>query len=303
MLTLFLIAVSYLQETAIEPQHAFSTSTSPNESSNQQSRRGSLLESQPSRVSNQNVIRHSPTEFSGSSTNEIHASDKYMQDSFETEKRKSNQTYPNNQSSSSNRKGSIRFYDEIQSANISDKERNETVSAVQQDAPMYKKNELKYNEIPQEYDQTNQTQATPQQFYDTQLEYRGQPHNVYESEQYNDSQYSDQQNYDGLQYRTEVPQPTSEYQYQTGYQEYDTQQQIYQPNNLPLEPLQQEPYGTDLYPERATKPTHDNSTAQQYQNFAESNSSNSIVGQKKGNGNITNKQPNMSKQFAAEKFA
>lgn len=291
------ISVSYLQEAAIEPQHAFSTSTSPNELSSQQSRRGSFLESQPSRVSNQNVIGNSPTEIAGATSNEFHANDKYMQDSFETEKRKSNRTYPNNQSTGSNRQGSIRFYDNIQSVNVADKERDETVSEMQQDASMYKTNEFKYNQIPQEYDQTNQTQAAPQEpFYDTQLDYRSQPHDIYESEQYDDSQYTDQQNYDGIQYRTEVPQPTSEYEYQTGYQEYDTQQPIYQSNNLPLEPLQQEQYGTDKYQERATKSTPDIRTVQQYQNYAESNSNNPNMGQKKGN-------ENMSKQSAAEKFA
>lgn len=187
-----------------------------------------------------------------------------MQDGFGTEKRKSSIT---------DRKGSLRFYDDIQSANFSEKDRDETSSAVQQNASMYKNNEF------------NPTQAEQQEpFYDTQIDYRGQSQNVYESEQYNDSQYNDQQNYDGIQYRTEVQQPTSEYEYQPGYQEYDTQQQMYQSNNLPVEPEKQ--YETDI---RATKPTHDVRSVQQYQNFSESGTSN--MGQR----------PNMPKQSATKK--
>lgn len=278
--------MSYLQETAIEPQHAFSSSTSPNELPNQQSRRGSLLESQQSRGSNQNVIGHSPTEIAEGTTNEFHANNKYMQDSFETEKRKSNRTYPNNHTST--RKGSNQFSDGIQSGIFADKERGETASAVQKDDSLYEKNEYSYDQIPQEYNpknQAKQTHATPQElFFETQHDYRRQPHNVYESEQYDDAQYGGQQNYNDTQYRSEELQPTSENWLQdqvqeTGYQEYDTR-------NLSVEPLQQQQYGTDFYQERTTKPTPEIRTSQQYQ---------SNMGQKKGNGNITNKQTNMSK--------
>lgn len=276
--------MSYIPEASIGQQQPFSTNTSPNELSNQQSRRGS----------NANVI--GPTEIAGGSSSEFQSSHKYMQDSFETEKHKSNRTSPTNRSRNPDRRGSLRFYDEIQSANFADKERDETSSGLQQNSSMYEKNEFKYNQSPQEYDQTNQTQLEPQEpFYDTQIDYRD--HN----EQYDDSQYNAQQNYDGIQYRTEVQQPTSEYGYQTGYQEYDARQQIYQSNNPSLGPLQSEQqYETDSYQERATKPTHD--VVQPYQNFSESNSSTSNTGQKKGNGNITNKLPNMSKQSTTKKF-
>lgn len=286
--------MSYLQEAAIEPQQAFSTNTSPNELSNQQSRRGSLLETQQTRIPN-NIV-------AGGSSNEFQSNLKYMQDSFETEKHKSNRTSPTNRSGIPDRKGSLRFYDEIPSSNFADKERDETSSAVQQNASIYENKELKYNQSPQEYNQTNQTKPEPP-FYDTQLDYRGQSHNVYEPEQYDDPRYNDQQNYDGIQYRAEVQQPTSEYEYQPGYQEYDTQQQVFQSNNLPLETLQPEQqYDTDIYQERATNPSHDARTVQQYQNLTESNSGTSNMGQRKGNGHVTNNQPNMSKQFAPKKF-
>lgn len=282
------------------PQQAFNTSTSPNEQSNQQSRRGSLLESQQTRISNQSNIGRSPTEIVGSSPNEFQTSHKYMQDSFETEKYKSNRSSPTIRSSGPDRKGSLRFYDD--SSNFADKERDEPSPTEPQNASMYEKNEFKYNDSPQEYDQMNQIQTQSQKpFYDTQIDYRGQSHNAYETEHYNDSQYNDQQNYDGIQYG--VQQPASQYEYQPEYQEYDTEQQIYQANNPPPEPLQPEQqYETDIYQERATKPTQDTRTVQQYQNFSESNSSTPNMGQKNGNGNITNKPSNTSKQSTAKKL-
>lgn len=282
------------------PQQAFSTSTSPNELSNQQSRRESLLESQQSRISNQNINQRSPTEIVGSGPIEFQTSHKYMQDSLETEKYKSNLASPNIRSSVPDRKGSLRFYDE--SSNFADKvtNRDETSPAVPQNASMFKTNEFKYSDSPQEYEQTSHIQTQPQKpFYDTQMDYRDQPHNAYETEQYNDSQYNDQQNYDGIQYGAEVQQPTSEYEYQPEYQEYDAQQQMYQPNNLPpLQPEQQ--YETEIYQERATKPTHGIESVQQYQNFSEANAGTSNMGQK--NGNVINKQPNISKQSTTKKF-
>lgn len=312
---LFYSLVSFLPEAVVESQQAFSTSTSPNELSSQPSRRGSLFDLQQGRVSNQNVIGHSPTGIAESSTNEFRSSDKYMQDSFETEKPKSNRSSPNtissqSQSNGSNRKGSIRFYNEIQSADDTDKKKDETASILQEDSSIYKKNEHKYIPNVQEYRQTNQSLAEPQQelFYDSQLDYTGQPLNVYESGQYDGSQYNDQQNYDGVQYRTEDPQPSEEYEYQSGYQGYDTQQQTYQSNKLPSEPLQQEPYGTELYQERSTKPNTDTrtyQTVQQHQNYADSISKNSNMGQNfkgNGNGNGAVRLPNMSKQSTTKNF-
>lgn len=288
--------VSYIQEAELGPQQAFNPSTSLNELSNQQSRRESLLESQQSRISNQNVIGRSPTEIIGSGPTEFQTSHKYMQDSLETEKYKSNLTSPTIRSSVPDRKGSLRFYDES-SSSFADKERDETSPTIPQNASLYKKNEFKYNDPPQEYDQTSQIQTQPEKpFYNSQLDYTGQPHNAYETEQYNESQYNDQQNYDGIQYGAEVQQPTSEYEYQPEYQEYDAQQQIYQPNNLPTEPMQPEQqYESEIYQERAPK-----SAVQQYQNYPEANSSTPNMGQK--NGNAINKQPNMLKQSTTKKF-
>lgn len=287
------ILVPFPQETAIEPNHAFSTSTSLN----QQSRRESLLELQKSRRgSNQNFIE--PTANVEASGNGFQSSDKYMQDSFETEKHISNRTSPSNQSqtNASNQKGSIRFYDEIPSVDDRDKEKDETASTLQQDSPMYNKNDYKYNQPLHEYEQS---QPEPQNlFYDTQLDYTGKPHSVYESGQYDGPQYNDQQNYNNIQYKTEDPLPASEYEYQNAYQGYDPEKQIYQSNNLPLEPLQQEQYETDTYQDGATKPT----TAQQHQNYSISSSSNSNMALKKGNENMAVRQSNISKQSATKKF-
>lgn len=282
--------MSFLQETANESQpQAFSTNTSPNDMSNQQSRRGSIFELQQSRVSNQNFVGNSPKE----------SSDKYLQDSFETEKLKSNQTSSNNkfQSSGSSQKGSLRYYDGLQSIGDADKERDETSPAMQQDPSMYKNNEFKYNQILQDYEQRNQTQAeTQDQFYTTQLDYADQPQNLYESEQYSRPQY-DQQNYAGIEYSgAEVSQPTDEYDYQSEYQEYSTQQPNYQTNNLQLEPLRQEQYGIDAYEEKATKPILDSRSAQHHSNFTEPSISNPNMGN-------TTRQPTMPIQSTTKKPA
>lgn len=293
---------SYLQDTDLGLQQAFSTSTNANELSNQQSRRESLLESQQGRISNQNIIGRSATEIVGSGPIEFQARNKYMQDSLETEKYQSNLASPTIRSSVADRRGSLRFHDEL--SNFADKvtNRDEMSPTLPQNALMYTKNEFKFNDSPQEYDQTNQVEIQSQKpFYDTQLDYRDQPHTAYDIEQYNDPQYNVQQNYDGIQYGAGVQQPTSEYEYQPEYQEYDAQQQIYQPNNLPPEPLQPEQqYEAEIYQERA--PTHDIKSVQQYQNYSETNSGTSNIGQKNGNGNIINKQPNISKQSTTKKF-
>lgn len=251
-----------------------------------------------------------------------------MQDSFETEKPKSNRTSPNAedsqyQSGGSRRKGSIRFYDEVQSVDEANKKRNETASVLQQDDSGYPPNGYEYKESLQEYNSQgqgqNELQQQQQQQQDqiySQHDYTDQPHDVYATGDYDASQYVDQQNYDRDQYGTGTLQPADEYNYQTEYQGYDTQkydQQGYQSNEQPPEPTQpQEQYNTGMYQESTAKPTFDTPSyqptqpAQPQQSYTEPSSSTTTMGQKyKGNGNSAGsgqRQQSVSKQPAKKKF-
>lgn len=300
-----------------QPQQALSTSASPapsfkhspNGQSSQQSRRGSSFEPPQRRVSQQSF-----TESIENAGATIDSSDKYLQDSYETEKPRSNRTSPNAedsqyQTNGTRRKGSIRFYDEIQSIDEANKTRDETGSVVQQDDSAYASSGYEYKESVPEYNQTNQSanevQQQPDQMY-SQLDYTNQP---YGTTDYESTQYVDQQNYDQNQYGTSGnSQPTDEYAYQSEYQGYDLQG--YQSaEQLQQQQQQPEQYSTGMYQESNTKPNYDTSTyqpAQQQPSYTEPIPTNTNVGQKyKGNGNTAisgQRQQPMSKQPAKKKF-
>lgn len=233
-----------------------------------------------------------------------------MQDRYETEKPKSNRTSPiaddiQYQTNDTRRKGSIRFYDEVQqSTDETNKTRNETATMLQQDDSAYASSGYEYNENIPEYNQTdqdpNKIQQTSDQMY-SQLDYTEQP---YGTREYDGTQYTDQQNYDQNQYGTAgTVQPTDEYNYQTEYQGYEQQ------NYPATDQLQQpEQYNTEMYQDNSTKSNYDTGryqTAQQLPNYTEPNPTTTNVGQKfKGNGNTTasGQRQSMSKQSAKKKF-
>lgn len=320
-----------------QPQQGFITNVTPtvaykqesNGRTSQQSRRGSLYDSQR-RSSQQSSHGHIPIESAIIDRFATEIGDKYLQDSFETEKPKSNRTSPNQddpvQSNGNRRRSSIRFYDDIQPTENVSRHSIDDTSVSRQDDAAYTKTGYEYTQnVQPQYSQLAQSQAHSQpkenQNY-SQLEYTDQTQynpsdGVYKTEDYDTTQYVDQQNYDANQYGTTTTNDynfQSEYQPRSEYQEYNptryeptTFQTSEQPANTMYQPEQ---YVSDgLYQDEATKPTYDYRIGQaaEQQSYTESVPSNSNVGQKyKGNGNSTTAaaqrlQP-VSKQPAKKKF-
>lgn len=240
-----------------------------------------------------------PAEISSTSFIEPETDNKYVQDSFETEKLRSNRTSPNleddqSQPNDIRRKGSIRFYDEGQS--FEEEKRIE-------DTPKYTQNEFDYEKILQ------QKQQQQDQNY-SQLEYPGSVYdkseNLFKTGQYDISQnfdtsqpiYVDQQNYNENQFGEGGLQPSSEheYPYAQSYEQYQSNQQ---PSELPY----QSKYTDGLYTEGAasisTFEFGKSQPTQQQQSFAQPTME---MGQKyKGNGNTASNR-SMSKQPSKKKF-
>lgn len=224
--------------------------------SSQQSRRGSLYDI-PQRISSQqNPTSHIPIENPNSEVGVLETGNKYVQDSFETEKsnRRSSNAEDDLQANGARRKGSIRFSDEIQSVSDPITQREESLSKLPQDASKYLQKEYEYQESSQEYnpsaqDHIQQQQQQQQQIYShpeftdqRQYEQSGEIYNS--TGGYDSSQYINQETYDNSQYGTAELQPSNEYDYQsdTQYQGFDTQNYT-QPGEQPLENLyQSEPY-------------------------------------------------------------
>lgn len=291
----------------------------------QQSRRGSLYDSQR-RSSQQSILGHTPIETAISDRFATDTGDKYLQDSFETEKPKSNRTSPNqdDQSIGSRRKSSIRFYEDIQPTENVARHSLDDTSVSRQDDTAYTKTGYEYTQNVQPQYSLAQSQAHAQpkenQIY-SQLEYTDQTQynpsdGVYKTETYDTTQYVDQPNYDTSQYGTAANDYNfqSEYQPTTEYQEYDPtgyEQSTFQASE-PLADTQYQPeqyVSSGLYQDGVTKPTYDYRIGQatEQQSYTESVPSNPNVGQKyKGNGNSTTAttqrlQP-VSKQPPKKKF-
>lgn len=283
------------------------------------------------RSSQQSTLGHLPIENAISDSFAPENGDKYLQDSFETEKSKSKRTSPNGddqiQSNGGRRRGSIRFYEDIQPTENVTRQRTGDTPISRQDDPGYANSGYEYKQnVQPQYSQSPQIQAQSQpkenQIY-SQLEYTDQTQynpsdGVYKTEEYDTTQYVDQQNYDSNQYGTgqlqssgdydlqNEYQPTNDYQ---GYQPTTYEQPTFQATEEPAM-YQPEQYTTGLYQEGATKPTFDygnSSTAAEQQSYTEPISSNTNVGPKyKGNGNTTSattqRLQSMSKQPAKKKF-
>ncbi|XP_055307437.1 putative mediator of RNA polymerase II transcription subunit 26 [Sitodiplosis mosellana] len=286
-------------DTMQQPMTTSSDSVSPSSSfkydlyggNNHQSRRESLHDTHR-RLSQQSFgqlpVESSAANFIGSDQ----SGDKYVQDSFETEKIKSNRTSPNAEDDQSHprevrRKGSIRFYDEVQSF-----EEKKGIEA----SPEYTKDEYDYGKNLQQQAQQEYTDPTG---YD-------QSDSIIKAGQYDTSQYIDQQNYDENQYGAGDLQSTNEYEYQYT-QNYD--QSGYQADEQPSELLYQpEQYVDGQYQQivslGSTLELEKHQPTQQQQNFPQLTSSNSEMDRKyKGNGNntVSSRQP-VSKPPSKKKF-
>lgn len=264
-------------------------------SSNQESRRGSHYESQH-RESPQHNGQLS-TENKNVST--FNAGNKFMQDSFETEKSKSSRASPiaddsKNQAGTTQRKNSIRFFDEVQSVNEPNTTISETLHQEKDDSVYEYKNVSDYN-------QALQNQNSPSQ---NQVEYTDHPLNTYASNQYNTTQYINQQNYDSSQYEADDLQQKPGYNYQTEYQDYDVpkyEHSEYQNTEQPNDQVQQQEQFFAVQPDGTTSTTFDSEVfqpIQQRQSYTESSFA-SNVGQKYNN---APRQQNMSKQSAKKKY-
>lgn len=269
-----------------QPMHTFSTNTGPTSSykydsngrTSQQSRRESLHDIHR-RLSQQSLgplpIENSINGFIGSNSG-----DKYVQDSFETEKLKSNQTSPNTDDNKSQltdirRKGSIRFYDEAQP--FAGNTGIENISSV-------KENEYEYGKSIHEQEQVYKN---PTSYDHSESVFKAGQYNT--SQNYDASQYIEQKNYNGNQYGEENLHPANEYEYQQFAPNFE--QSGYESNQQPTEFLYQpeQYFGFEK-----------NEIAQQ--NFAQSTSNSLEIGQIiKGNENsaIAN---TMSKQSSKKKF-
>lgn len=233
---------------------------------------------------------------SGNITQET--SDKYLQDSFETEKSKPNRISPNvgdiqSQSNAPRRRSSIRFYEENPSIGNISKQITEHNPIILPDATEYGKDG--YDQyIPNEMQSQQQQDPTHTKLdYTTQSHY-DEPSNIYETENYDTTQYVNPQIYDGHQYRTDTQQSNNDYNYQDGYQDYEASNYDgtgYQPNEQSSNALYlPEQYSDEIYRDEISKPMPDhgiNQTIQQPTAYMES-SNTSMDQLYKGNGNTTN---------------
>lgn len=222
-------------------------------SSQPQSRRGSLYDSQR-RLSQQSTSGQL-VENQLSSNIPLEADDKYLQDSFETEKSRPFRISPNaesdqSQSNGSRRRSSLRFYEENLSVG--------KISKQIADPTDY--TELGYEQSIQQYIQSDQNQTQPQQLQEDHAyhEYKNQaqydePNSIYKTEDYDTTQYVNQPIYEGNPYRTDALHTPNDYNFHGGYQEYEAanfEQSGYQPNEQSSDALYlPEQYSGELYHE------------------------------------------------------
>lgn len=247
--------------------------------------------------------RTSQQNIQGLSTTET--GNKYIQESIETEKanRRSSNSEDDSQSNGFRRKGSIRFYDEVHSTEDANAQRTESTSNLQQNDSEYAQKEYEYNETPQEY--SDQSQQQQQEIYSQpdftdQRQYE-QSDAIYGNADYNTSQYIDQQNYDN-QYGTNAP--TSEYEYQSGYQGFDTQNYAESSDG---QTLGGNLYQTEQYQQGETSQDYDTqqNLPTQQQSFTEPTSGATNTQRYKPNGSNSNtavQRQSMSKQSTKKKF-
>lgn len=252
------------------------------EGTNHQSRRESLYETHR-RLSQQSIGQ---LQVESSITNFIEpdqSGDKYVQDSFETEKPKTSRPSLNIeddqfQPRETRRKGSIRFYDEVQL--FEGKKGIET-------SPEYKSEEYGFDKnlqqsIQQEYTNPIEYDQSDRIFKTGQYDY---PQN------YDSSQYDDQKNYEDNQYGLDGSANEYEYQYA---------QSTYKSNELPIDVLYQPEQYSDaqkfqeITSAQSTLELENPQLTQQQQTFTHLPSSDSEMERKyKGYENSTalNKQP------------